>query len=168
MGIAEPPPAGHGGSTVVKVGTLARLLGVPSSVLSFLEGQFPEVKAIASPSGRAYRMADATFMAGLVEALYHEGRPFREVQEEARSSGRTGLVRRGAALIGVDLDAMRRKPPAAAVPPDAIVRRKGPQAAPSAPPAPPAGTREILSELMDCVRLLSNARRGDEDGPHRA
>jgi len=163
MGLAEPPPGAQGATTLMRVDTLARTLGVPPSVLSFLEGQFPEVKAIASSSGRAYRLGEAAFLAGLVEALYHDGRPFREVQEAARSSGRTALMRRGAALIGVDLAAMRREPPAATVPPDAIVRRKGPQ--PEAPASPPhrADTREILAELMDCVRLLSQARRGDTD-----
>lgn len=166
MGLAEGPPPD--GTNTVKVATLARLTGVPPSVLSFLEGQFPEVRAIASSSGRAYRIADATFLAGLVEALYHDGRPFREVQEEARSAGRNTLIRRGAALIGVDLAAMRPERPSAAVPADAIVRRKGPQPAAPAPEAGPADSRAILAELMDCVRILNAARRGEEGSGHRS
>ena len=121
MGLASAPPSTESHQRVVRVDALARVLQVPGSVLSFLEGQFPEVRSIATPPGRAYRMADAMFLAGLVEALYHDGRPFRDVQEEARSSGRGTLVRRGAALIGIDLQSLKAERPSAAVPPDAIV-----------------------------------------------
>lgn len=160
MGLATAPPSANAQQRVVKVDALARVLEVPSSVLSFLEGQFPEVRSIATPLGRAYRMVDAMFLAGLVEALYHEGRPFRDVQEEARSSGRTTLVRRGAALIKVDPASLKAERPSAAVPPDALVRRRGPQPA-SAPASEPVATEAILAELMDCVRVLAQARRDE-------
>lgn len=164
MGLAAAPPSAKSSQSVVRVDALSRVLQVPGSVLSFLEGQFPEVRSIATPPGRAYRMADAMFLAGLVEALYHEGRPFREVQEEARSSGRAALVRRGATLLGVDVDRMRTERPSAAVPPDAIVRRRGPQPEVQAAAPPPLGGEAILHELMDCVRLLGEARRGGSQG----
>ncbi|GAB5375257.1 MAG: hypothetical protein AcusKO_17190 [Acuticoccus sp.] len=158
---AAPRPAATTEITTVAVDRLARAVGVPASVLSFLEGQFPEVRAIASPTGRAYRITDAALLAGLVEALYHEGRPFREVQGEARSGARTTLMRRGAALIGVDLAAARATRPSEPVPPDAIVRRKGPQPASAPRAAAPVGADEILAELMACVRILGAARRDD-------
>ena len=160
MGLAVAPPSRESSQSIVKVDALARVLQVPGSVLSFLEGQFPEVRSIAHPPGRAYRMADAMFLAGLVEALYHDGRAFRDVQEEARSSGRAELVRRGAALLRVDVADLRVERPSAAVPADAIVRRRGPQpAAPAATSAHASGDM-ILGELMECVRLLGEARRG--------
>lgn len=158
---AAPEPAASTTVTTIATDRLARAVGVPQSVLSFLEGQFPEVRAIAGPSGRAYRLADAAFLAGLVEALYHDGRPFRDVQSEARSGARTTLMRRGAKLLGLDLAAAQRARPTEAVPPDAIVRRKGLQ--PATPPRPtqPVATERILAELMTCVRILGAARRGD-------
>ncbi len=144
----------------VDAGALARRLDVPTTVLSFLEGQFPEIRALKADGRRRYRAGDAVLLAGLVDALYGEGRPFREVQQELRSgSGRQRLAASGARRIGRPLEPQHA--PTAAVPPDALVRRKGPM--PQSPAERPAATSPdaILRELMACVRILAAARTGD-------
>ena len=160
--MADAAAASNGARPVtITAGTLARRIGVPASILSFLEEQFPEIRAIKSSGGRVYRAVDAALLAGLVDALYREGLPFREVQEAARSAGRAAIVERGRALIGVDLRAVAPARPVAEIPPDALVHRKGPKAAPASPPAAGGQTsgEAILRELMACVRILGAARR---------
>lgn len=138
---------------------LAQRAGVPQSVLSFFEDQFPEIRAVKTDGGRAYRASDAALMAGLAEALYRDGEPFRDVQAKARSGGRDALIATGSEILGLSLSPADALVPAAPIPPDAHVRRRGPAATVSAPPDAP--TREdILFELMGCVRTLSDARGG--------
>ncbi|MEO1102955.1 MAG: hypothetical protein AAFW98_04365 [Pseudomonadota bacterium] len=139
---------------------LARALGVPATALAFLEGQFPEVRAIRTDGHRTYRLSDAVFLAGLAEALYGEGLPFREVQEQARSGGRAELMQKGAARLGLDVAAIMAPEPQKPIPQDAIVQRK---AGVTLRPAPSsADTEDVLRELMACVRILGAAR---QDGP---
>lgn len=151
--------SGGGGGTVIAP-KLARRLGVPMSVLSFLEEQFPEIRAMKTPRGRAYRAVDAAFLAGLIDALYRQGYPFREVEALARSSGRAAFVERGGALLGLDPRVVAQKPPSAPVPPDALVHTRSGE---TVTPGPAAGAgpepREILRELMACVRILGAARQ---------
>lgn len=170
-GRAEADPAGHAmpatpvgaplspAPATVDAAALARRLDVPSTVLSFLEGQFPEIRALNAEGRRRYRATDAVLLAGLVDALYGEGRPFREVQQELRSGGRQRLAARGAARIGRPVEPQHA--PATAIPPDALVRRKGPM--PQSPAERPAATTPdtILRELMACVRILAAARTGE-------
>ncbi|MEM6762183.1 MAG: hypothetical protein AAF615_04830 [Pseudomonadota bacterium] len=150
---------GKDAQTTVEAGLLAKTLAVPPSVLSFLEGQFPEVRALKSGAGRVYRAADAAFLAGLVDALYTEGRPFRDVQAAARSAERGAIMKAGAARIAEIASLPDAEPPSEAIPADALVRRRG--ALPDAPPSsgPPPTQGEILRELMDCVRILNAARQ---------
>ncbi|WMS43341.1 hypothetical protein RDV64_02755 [Acuticoccus sp. MNP-M23] len=157
----EPPePRQAAAPATVDAAALARRLDVPSTVLSFLEGQFPEIRALKADGRRRYRATDAVLLAGLVDALYGEGRAFREVQQELRSgAGRQRLAARGAALIGRPPETQQA--PASAIPPDAVVRRKGPM--PHSPPQRPSSPTAdaILRELMACVRVLEAARAED-------
>ncbi|MEM9221301.1 MAG: hypothetical protein AAGB11_02720 [Pseudomonadota bacterium] len=136
---------------------MARLLGVPATALAFLEGQFSDVCAIRTPSGLAYRGEDATFLAGLVDALYGDGLPFREVAATVSAEGRDGLIARGSARLGDRVDVAPAPEPVVAIPDDALVARKNGGQKPSPAPSLP-DPDGVLRELMACVRTLAAAR----------
>lgn len=119
-----------------------------------MESQFPEARAIRDEGARAYRAADAAFLAGVVDLLYGEGLPFRDVQAMARSAKRADIVAKGAAWLR--LGSVAEAAPATAIPSDAVVRPRA-TLAPKADKEPP-DKDAILRELMACVRLLSDAR----------
>jgi len=173
--------ARQGLGAVVTAASLAGRLAVPVSLLSFLEARFPELRGLRSGAARAYRAEDAAVLAGLVDALYGEGRPLPEVRAELRSAdGRAAAARRGLRRLGLaagppgdtatgdaaaaaDEDAATDRGGVGAtapIPPDAIVRPRAAGVQQAAAPEP-AGRDEILRELMACVRILAAARNED-------
>ena len=140
---------------------LADEVGVPASVLTYLEARLPDVHAIADGRRRLYRAADAALLAGCADLLYAEGRSFREVLGYLRTGRAKVVMKRGWALLrNVDTEAPPAAPSEArAIPPDALVRHRGRAAAPPAEPRAAAGdSSAILAELIDCVRVLEAAR----------
>ncbi|WP_157961582.1 MerR family transcriptional regulator [Acuticoccus kandeliae] len=148
--------------SVIAAEALARHLGVPASVLSYLEARVPEIRAITEGRTRAYRAQDAMLLAGLAELLYREGLSFREVTEMIRSNERAAIAARGRKrLSGLVAATPARPETARPIPRDAIVRPKGAAEAPREAPRPRPPSPElkaVLADLIECVRLLESAR----------
>lgn len=165
-----PDQPGAPARAVIAADKLARLLGIPASVLSFLEARVPQVRSIAEDGVRVYRARDAVLVAGLAELLYDEGLPLREVDAMMGSGDREAIAARGRERLRDAIPsaggkgAPRRARP---IPPDAVVRpggtAGGSDAAAAARRLAGAHTSgevaEVLAELMECVRLLEAARR---------
>ncbi|MBJ3776496.1 MerR family transcriptional regulator [Acuticoccus mangrovi] len=164
MGKAGAGEETGSGRAIITAGRLATLLGVPVSILAYLEARVPEIRALVEGRERVYRAKDAVLLAGLSELLYGEGLSFREVVELMRSGGRQKIVERGRRRLAGALGPARSTPRAGerrAIPPDAMVRPKGLQPVNGTGHRTPALSREaasVLSELMECVRLLEAAR----------
>lgn len=137
---------------------LAEAVGVPRSVLAFLEARLPEVRAVRDGAGgRAYRADDAVLLAGLADLLYRDGVGFREAAEMLKTDARAGLEARGRELLAGAVDLEPHRPAARAIPRDAVVGGRGREAHVSArPPSPDVAA--LLGELIDCVRVLDEAR----------
>ena len=141
---------------------LAAVLDVPQSIFSFLEARVPEVRAIASGGGRVYRAQDAVLLAGLADMLYREGHSFRDVAQMLHGPERRELIARGRArlrgALGSDAPAPRARH--REIPNDAVVTPKGRarDGNSGVRTAPSAEISAVLSELIDCVRLLEDAR----------
>jgi len=149
------------GRGVIGAEKLARTLGVPLSVLVFLEARVPQVRSLAEGTRRVYRAEDAVLIAGLTELLYGEGLTLRDVYGMMRSNGRERIAERGRARLRGALavpssPARRHSRP---IPADARVMPKGSASAPAAPHRRPSPEAErILADLIDCVRILEAAR----------
>lgn len=145
------------GQSVIGAEALADLMGVPTSVLTFLETRLPEVRALQTGSMRAYRAADAWLLAGLADLMYAENVTFRDAAAQLRGAGRAAVLSRGRELLG---DAVASPPvddAARAIPLDAVVgTRVAPAFTRRRTPSPE--TAAVLGELIDCVRLLEDAR----------
>ncbi|MCF3936366.1 MerR family transcriptional regulator [Acuticoccus sp. M5D2P5] len=150
--------------SVVAADKLARHLGVPSSVLSYLEARVPEVRAVQDGRVRVYRAEDAMLLAGLADLLYREGLSFREVADMLRSNERTAIAKRGRKRLGGLVTTAPARPESArAIPRDALVRPKGAAGDTGETRARPQRTtspdvNQVLADLIECVRLLDSAR----------
>ncbi|UOM33712.1 MerR family transcriptional regulator [Acuticoccus sp. I52.16.1] len=138
---------------------LADEVGVPASVLTYLEARLPGVHSIADGRRRLYRPADAELLAGCAELLYGEGRSFREVMGYLRSGRAKAVAKRGRALLRhVEPAAVAEvAAPPRAIPADALVSHRG-RPVPPQPRATGTDPTAILSELIECVRILEGAR----------
>lgn len=141
---------------LIDAGWLADELGVPSSVLVYLEKRLPDIHAIAEGRRRLYRAADAALIAGCADLLYGEGRAFRDVAALLRAGKAQAIAKRGRRIIGA-VAGEAEAAPARAIPPDAVVRHRGRPTA-AATPSAPVDPASILAELIDCVRTLEAAR----------
>ncbi|ORE96566.1 Transcription regulator MerR family protein [Stappia sp. 22II-S9-Z10] len=147
------------GRGLVDAQRLADEVGVPASVLTYLEARLPGVHAIAEGRRRLYRPADAALLAGCAELLYGEGRSFREVMGYLRAGKSKAIARRGWALLGeVETEpAPENGGPSRAIPADALVQHRG-RPGPTTPLRPTEDPSAILADLIECVRLLEAAR----------
>lgn len=146
--------------TVISAEKLARLLGVPPSVLSFLEARVPQVRSLSEGGRRVFRAEDAVLVAGLTELLYAEGLTLRDVYGMMRSNERERIAERGRRVLAGALSVPSSpSAPRRPIPPDALVAPRG--AAEREAPRPARQSAEIaqiLGELNDCVRVLDEAR----------
>ncbi|WP_226582817.1 MerR family transcriptional regulator [Acuticoccus sediminis] len=160
----ETSPSGDDGRGLIEAVRLADEVGVPPSVLTYLEARLPDVHSIVDGRRRYYRSADAALLAGCAELLYGEGRSFREVMGFLRNGRAKAVAKRGWALLrhveAVAPPVASTAPPARAIPPDALVRHRGRPTAPKSPadPAITVDPSSILAELIECVRVLEAAR----------
>ncbi|WP_075220961.1 MerR family transcriptional regulator [Acuticoccus yangtzensis] len=147
------------GRGLVDAERLADEVGVPASVLTYLEARLPGVHAIAEGRRRLYRPADAALIAGCAELLYGEGRSFREVMGYLRAGKSKAIARRGWALLGeIETEpAPESGAPSRAIPADALVQHRG-RPGPTTPLRPTEDPSAILADLIECVRLLEAAR----------
>lgn len=153
----------RGGRYLVGAEALARIVGVPASVLAYLEARLPQIRAVRDGARRAYRPPDAVLLAGLAEMLYRDGVSFRDAAAMLRTEGRADVIARGEALLRELLPAEAAPLPARTIPPDALVGMRGGgggagAAARPPPPPPSADVAALLSELIDCVRILEDGR----------
>ncbi|WP_420392140.1 hypothetical protein [Acuticoccus sp.] len=155
------PTSAPAGRTTISAAQLSQLLGVPASVFAYLEARVPGVRGLTHGRERAYRADDAVLLAGLVELLYEQGEPLREVSRRLAAGERDAIEREGRRrLHGI----VPKGPGSAAsrpIPPDALVHHRtgGPASAVrSTFGADSEDVREILSELIACVRRLDGAR----------
>lgn len=159
---AEDDEEGAAERSVIGADKLARLLGVPVSVLSFLEARVPQVRSLSAGSSRVYRAEDAVLIAGLTELLYGEGLTLRDVYGMMRSKERERVAERGRQRLRGALSLSgggSRRATHRAIPADARVMPKGAVGGNfGAPPKPSPEAEGILAELIECVRILEAAR----------
>lgn len=147
---------------VIGAEKLARILGVPLSVLTFLEARVPQVRSLAEGPRRVYRAEDAVLIAGLTELLYGEGLTLRDVYGMMRSNGRERIAERGRerlrGALALPPEAPRR-PAMRPIPADARVMPKGAAGTAGGERRRPSAEAErILADLIECVRILEAAR----------
>ena len=145
------------GGRLIGVDVLADRVGVPGSVFAFIEGRIPELRAVREGTRRAYRAADATALAGLAELMYRAGVPFRDAAARLRTA-REDVIARGEVLLGAC--AAPGAPASVEIPRDALVgaRGAGAAAAPARAAALSPDVADVLGELIECLRLLEEAR----------
>lgn len=143
---------------LIEAGWLADEIGVPSSVLIYLEKRLPDVHAIAEGRRRLYRPADAALLAGCADLLYGEGRAFRDVAALLRAGKAGAITKRGRRIIGATMAGENEAAPARAIPPDAVVNHRGRPTAAVVDAGTLVDPSAILAELIDCVRVLEGAR----------
>ncbi len=116
-------------------------LDVPPHVLRFWESKFAQVKPLKRGGGRRYyRPEDIELLRSIRELLYTEGYTIKGVQK---------LLREGGAKFAAPLPM-----PAA----DPVVETSS-----ASNPAPEAGTRDELKEILDELESLRDLLRGPLD-----
>ena len=147
--------------TLLPAVEVAAKLKLPLSVLSFLEAQLGEVRAVATGARVSYRREDAALLAGIAELIYGRGVALRDAKwalggGEADAIREIGRVR--LELAPANPEARAPQIAARPIPPDAVVGRAG-EAPECSPQHAPAANVVLLNELVTCVRLLEEARR---------
>ena len=150
-------------------------LDLPQHVLRFWETRFAQIKPLKRGGGRRYyRPDDLWLLKGIRHLLYDQGFTIKGVQRILREEGARYVISVGEAgsLEALDADKAGSSAP---VSPERIAVSPGDENEidlPATTPAPvipvaarisPQGRQklvEIMRELLECKRLLDNAREG--------
>jgi DNA-binding transcriptional MerR regulator len=137
-------------------------LGLPQHVLRFWETRFSQIKPLKRGGGRRYyRPEDVLLLKGICYLLYDQGFTIKGVQRILKEQGPRHVIAIGEAG---SMDAVGTTPAETAQGAKAVsdLPRIGEATGPGA--VLTSKDREILSEtlreLLDCKRLLDNAREG--------
>ncbi len=163
------------------IGEVAQELDLPQHVLRFWESKFTQIRPVKRAGGRRYyRPDDVRLVAAIRVLLYSEGYTIKGVQRILKEQGARAVVEasrakgRGAAAATVEGAPETAKRPAegalaeflppleqppAAAPPEDRPPPTGPTAATRLSPQDRHRMEAILAELVECARILEEARR---------
>ena len=130
------------------ISEVAEELVLPQHVLRFWETKFAAVKPMKRGGGRRYyRPDDVALLRGIQFLLYSEGYTIKGVQRMLKARGAKAVADAPEKGVPSAEPALESKE---AVPVPAVVR--------SNVPAGPDALRRVLHELLECKRLLDQAR----------
>ena len=144
------------------ISEVAEELDLPQHVLRFWETRFKQIRPMKRGGGRRYyRPDDVELLKGIRHLLYGQGYTIKGVQRILKEQGNRFVASAAegdvALLVGDDL--------AQAAPPDTPVKQAVPvvqvekQApAKSASETPDGQLQGVLAELLECKRMLDQAR----------
>ena len=134
-------------------------LRLPQHVLRFWETRFSQIRPLKRGGGRRYyRPDDVDLLKGVRHLLYGEGYTIKGVQRILKAEGV-----RFVQSIGRGEQSVSAPGPEAEYDVEDVAAAEAPEAAPegSLTEADALRLREVLSELRECDRVLSNLRVDD-------
>ena len=131
------------------ISEVAADLDLPQHVLRFWETRFKQIKPMKRGGGRRYyRPDDVKLLRGIRHLLYAEGYTIKGVQRILREEGNRFVVQ-----VGEGGSAAPALPVAGATPAVTLGEAKA-----ATLHGPRAALRDALAELLECKRLLDQAR----------
>ncbi|MFD0915598.1 MerR family transcriptional regulator [Pseudahrensia aquimaris] len=139
------------------ISEVADELDLPQHVLRFWETRFNQIKPMKRGGGRRYyRPDDVELLKGIRHLLYSEGYTIKGVQRILKEHGNRFVAAASEGNISLELEA-QAEPAKKAVPvSDIVANRSGARATNES--GSEAELQAALSELLECKRLLDQAR----------
>lgn len=131
-------------------------LDLPQHVLRFWETRFAQIKPLKRGGGRRYyRPDDVQLLRGIRFLLYEQGFTIKGVQKILKDQGVRHVIQIG------ETGAIEPVAPAGAGSPEVAELAPPELASPEIDTYSRARLNEALKELLECKRLLEDAREGD-------
>ncbi|MEL6946885.1 MAG: MerR family transcriptional regulator [Pseudomonadota bacterium] len=141
------------------ISEVAQDLELPQHVLRFWETRFSQIKPMKRGGGRRYyRPEDVELLRGIRYLLYAEGYTIKGVQRILKEHGNRFVASVGDGSVSpAGLAAAEQEPEQKAVSVSEVMAKPLPKPTSSNDPAD-ARLHDVLTELLECKRLLDQAR----------
>jgi len=146
------------------ISEVAQDLELPQHVLRFWETRFNQIKPMKRGGGRRYyRPEDVELLRGIRYLLYSEGYTIKGVQRILKEHGNKFVASVGDGTVNLaSIAAADQEPEKQAVTVSEVISSRSVAAAKSSTSATTATAqarlKEVLSELLECKRLLDQVR----------
>lgn len=144
------------------ISEVAQDLELPQHVLRFWETRFNQIKPMKRGGGRRYyRPEDVELLRGIRYLLYSEGYTIKGVQRILKEHGNKFVASVGDGSVNLaSIAAADQAPEQQAVTVSDVIADRAPptRSKSSTSPSTQARLKDVLSELLECKRLLDQVR----------